>query len=120
METTCYENKIASRVFIPEEGGYAASSIFYDNPKGLQNKFTEWMSFFERNESIGTIALINKSAMISKIDENEDYEFEWKDYLDDYDYNMVIEPEVVKTFQVKLKITGVTEFEPEIFLEDLD
>jgi hypothetical protein len=33
---------------------------------------------------------------------------------------MVIEPEVVKTFQVKLKISGVTEFEPEIFLEDLD
>ena len=61
---------------------------------------------------------LNESAMISKID--EDYEFELKDYPDDYDYNMVIEPEVVKTFQVKLKITGVTEFDPEIFLEDLD
>lgn len=56
--------------------------------------------------------------MISKID--EDYEFELKDYPDDYDYNMVIEPEVVKTFQVKLKISGMTEFDPEIFLEDLD
>ncbi len=118
METTRYENKIASRVFIPNESSYAASSIFYDSPKNLQNKFTEWMSFFEKNKFIGTIASINETAMISKID--EDYEFELKDYPDDYDYNMVIEPEVVKTFQVKLKISGVTEFEPEIFLEDLD
>lgn len=116
MITTRYENKIASRVFIPEDIDHFSSSIFSDETTYLLGKFSELKFSPERNEPFGTIVSIDDDHIMPEV--THIYEFEMEDYTDDYD--SIIEPEMLKTFHVKLKITRVSQFEPEIFLEDLD
>lgn len=116
MITTSYENKIASRVFIPEEIDHSSSSIFSVKTTYLFGTFSVLKFPPKRNEPFSTIVSLNDDQIMPEA--KQIYEFEMEDFTDDYD--RIIEPEKLKTFHVKLKITSITQFEPEIFLEDLD